>query len=329
MKKFFVVVILSLLTVLLLVFIGAIKKSPEEISYGVSFSKFHADELRLPWKETYQAILTDLNVKHIRLSAHWPMVESENDRYNFEELDYQIEEAEKHGVEIILSVGRRLPGWPECHESQWAKNLSWEERKGEIREYIETVVNRYKDNGAIVYWQVENEPFLTVFAREHCGGDLDKEFLEEEIALVRELDPSRQIIVTDSGNLGLWFGAWKRGDVFGTSVYLYLWNPTIGKVKTVYHPFFYKLKTSAMELFFGKKESFLIELSLEPFLTKPIVETSREIQLDRMGIEKWSEVIEFAGETGFKNQYLWGAEWWYYMKLNGHPEFWNAAKDLF
>ena len=85
-----------------------------------------------------------------------------------------------------------------------------------------------------------------------------------------KLDPSRQVLVTDNGNLGLWYGAWKSGDVFGTSVYLYLWNPSIGQIKSVYWPSFYKMKTNLITLFFGGKESLLIELSLEPWLLESI-----------------------------------------------------------
>jgi hypothetical protein len=39
--------------------------------------------------------------------------------------------------------------------------------------------------------------------------------------------------------------------------------------------------------------------------------------------------IEFAKKSGLKTHYLWGAEWWYWMKQNGHPEFWDIAKTLY
>src|SRR3989344_1229906 len=328
MSKFFKVILLILLVFLLFLTILSFRKNPEKISYGISFSKFHSDELLLPWKEVYDTLLNDIKVRKLRLSAHWPMIEPQKDHYSFEDLDYQIEEAKKSGAEVILAIGRRLPGWPECHEPDWVKNLAWEEKKTELKKYIEAVVNRYKGYENIKYWEVENEPFLTVFAKEHCGS-LDERFLREEIELTKKLDPTREILITDSGNLGLWYGAWKHGDVFGTSVYMYLWNPTVGKIKSVYWPFIYKLKTSLMEVFFGSKKSFLIELSLEPFLTTPIVNTSLENQLDRMDMDKFNEVLGFAQKTGFDTQYLWGAEWWYYMKTRNHPEFLQRAKELF
>jgi len=303
-------------------------KDPDRISYGVSFSKYYSDELGISWKEIFIATLDELKVRKLRLVAYWPMVEPENGVYSFTDLDFQMNEAKERNTSVILAVGRRLPRWPECHIPGWAKDFSWEDQKKEILAYLGEVVGRYKSYENIIYWQVENEPFLSVFAKENCGA-LDEDFLHEEISLVKQLDPKRPVLITDSGNLGLWAGAWRSGDVFGTSAYLYLWNPEFGQVKSLYLPSFYKIKKNLMTFFFGAKRSILIELSLEPWLLEPTVRAPLETQLDRMGIDKWNEVVLFAGETGFDEQYLWGVEWWYFMKENGHPEYWKKAKALF
>lgn len=302
---------------------------PEKIQYGVSFNTLYAHELGLNWEEVYTAILKDLNVKHLRLAAHWPMVAPKEGVWNFSELDTQIQLAEEHGADVVFAVGRRLPRWPECHVPEWAQEKSWEEQKEYLREYLKEIVNRYKDSSAVVYWQIENEPFLTVYAEEKCGA-LDKEFLDEEIALVRELDPSRPILVTDSGNLGMWYGAYKRGDSFGTSVYVYLWNETTGPLESILPPETYIAKRKILELVYGKKETMLIELSVEPWLNMPIVEADLETQFSRMDIDKFEKIITYAKETRFQKQYLWGAEWWYWLKeKQGHPEFWERAEKLY
>ena len=98
-----------------------------DLKYGVSFSRFHADELGLDWKETYLAILDELGVKNLRFSAHWPITEPERDKYNFAELDFQFKEAEKRNASVILAVGHRLPGWPECHTPKWVEKISSKE----------------------------------------------------------------------------------------------------------------------------------------------------------------------------------------------------------
>jgi hypothetical protein len=302
---------------------------PEHVAYGVSFNTMYARELGLDWEEVYKAILTDLGVTHIRLAAHWPMVSPKEGVWNFEELDTQIKMAEENEVEVVLAVGRRLPRWPECHVPVWAKEKTWDEQKEYIREYLRVVVERYKDSPAIAYFQVENEPFLGVYAEAECG-ELDKDFLDEEIALVKELDKSHPVLVTDSGNLGTWFGAYKRGDAFGTSVYVYLWNEATGPIETILPPEMYIVKRKTMELFFGKKESILIELSLEPWLNSPITKVDIETQLTRMSLDRFENILSYARETRFSKQYLWGAEWWYWLKVKkNHPEYWERAKALY
>ena len=302
---------------------------PEEVQYGVSFNTLYAKELGLPWEEVYEAILKDLGVKRLRLAAHWPMVSPEKGALSFVELDRQLSVAEEYDAKVVLAIGRRLPRWPECHIPLWAQDKSWDEQKEYLREYLKVLVERYKDNHTVEYWQVENEPFLTIYAKEECGS-LDKDFLDEEIALVHELDPDRPVLVTDSGNLGTWIGAYRRGDSFGTSVYVHLWNEKTGPIKTALPPEAYIAKSKIMGLVFGKKEAILIELSAEPWLNKPIAETDIELQLSRMNVDKFEHIISYARETRFEKQYLWGAEWWYWLKVrHDHPEFWDRAKTLY
>ncbi len=304
------------------------KDKPATIMYGMSFNTSYARELGLDWQATYDAILDDLGVRHLRLAAHWPMVEPAPGTFNFDELDYQIMRAEEVGATVIFAVGRRLPRWPECHVPEWARSLSEVERQAAIMSYIEVVVERYKNSPAIIYWQVENEPFLEVFAFEHCGV-LDTDFLEREIALVNRLDPSRHVLVTDSGNLGTWAGAYSRGDLFGTSVYVHFWNPELGQFRTILPPWFYRVKDNVMALRYGEKPTLLIELSAEPWLIEPIIDVPLETQFTRMNLQKFEDILEYAEATHFEQQYLWGAEWWYWLKLQDRPEMWERGQQLF
>ncbi len=332
MKRFFLWVVLGILSIGC---VGAVaywylakKPVPEQITYGMSFNTFYARELGLDWKETYDAMLHDLGVRHLRLAAHWPMIEPLRDTYNFSELDYQISEAESVGADVILAVGKRLPRWPECHTPAWVKDETTGVQQQEILTYIEAVVTRYKDSPAVVTWQVENEPYLGMFAYEHCGP-LDEEFLKKEVALVKSLDGTRPVLVTDSGNLGTWSGAYQRGDMFGTSVYVYFWNPELGQFATILPPSFYRVKESIAALRYGKKPTVLIELSAEPWLVEPVVNVPLETQFTRMNPEKFATILEYARGTRYDRQYLWGAEWWYWLKQQGEPAMWNAGQQLF
>lgn len=319
----------ALLSMTIVVVLWLIQKPvPATITYGMSFNTPYARELGLDWQEVYDAFLDDLGVRHLRLAAHWPMIEPRDDVFNFAELDYQVARAEEMNATVVLAVGRRLPRWPECHIPGWAAGMEPAAQQLEILEYVRVVVERYKDSPAIIMWQVENEPFLEVFAYEHCG-DTNEAFLQDEIALVRSLDATRPILVTDSGNLGTWAGAWRNGDVFGTSVYVHFWNPELGQFRTVLPPWFYRLKEGIVSLRYGEQEAVLIELSAEPWLIAPIVETDLETQFDRMNMEKFEDILSYAEATRFDRQYLWGAEWWYWLAERGHPEFWERGRQLF
>lgn len=317
-----------LLLVSIALFVLSRKESPTTITYGLSFNEPYALELGLEPRVVLDALIHDLGVRHFRFAAHWPLIEPTEGVYQFAWMDEHLAAVEAVDGSVIFGVGRRLPRWPECHIPDWARELSWEEQKREIREYIEVVVTRYKDSPAITHWQVENEPYLEVFAHQHCG-DLDEDFLKEEIALVQELDPTRPILLTDSGNLGTWRGAFKNGDSFGTSVYVYFWNPELGQFKTVLPPWFYRVKENFFSLIYGPRETFLIELSAEPWLLEPITDVPLSVQYARMDVDKFGEIIAYAKKTRFDQQYLWGGEWWYWLKEQGESAMWEQARVLY
>lgn len=303
---------------------------PEHISYGVTYSKFRADELNLPWRDVYRALLDDLGVRKFRLVAHWPMIEPEDGVFDFSVMDYEMRLAEEYGADVTLAIGRRLPSWPECHEPEWAQNLNEAAREERILQYMERVIDRYRDSTALIRWQVENEPFIIGFAYEHCGKT-NPDFLDEQIALVRALDPGRPILLTASGELGLWNGTWRRADVFGTTLYRRVWNADLNMFLTYpTTPSFFRAKKRFTELTEGPRPGIISELAAEPWPVKAIVETPLEEQLARMDIDFFDDTILFASQTGFDEQYLWGAEWWYYLKeVHDYPDFWNHAKSLF
>jgi hypothetical protein len=332
MKKYFskkLIAIVLMLGIVFMYIIFAYTKRVENPDYGVSFNTIYAQELGLNWKQVYDALFEDLGVTKLRLAAHWNMIEPKKDVYNFSEMDYQVQKAQENNAEIIFAVGKRLPRWPECHVPEWALNLNKEEQEAKILSYIETVVKRYAPYDAITTWQVENEAFLTVYATSHCF-DFDKDFLKKEIELVKSLDEKkRPILITDSGELSTWRRAFSLGDIFGTTIYVYSWNEVFGEFRNPFLPGFYSFRKNFWNFFGHNKEAIIVELALEPWLDKPVIKEQTEIQIRRMSPEKFNTVIEFAKRTGMKTQYLWGAEWWYYMKLQGEDWYWERGKELF
>lgn len=324
-KKLIIILVIGIFLILLFTLGKVYDKN--ELEYGVAFSKKHAQSLDLDWQEAYLATLDELKIKKLRLSAYWDETEPKRDKFNYLDLDWQINEAAKRDAKIILAVGLRLPRWPECHPPVWACDLEKEEREKEILEYIKKTIERYKKNKNIFAWQVENEPFLHGFGE--CP-EFDVKFLDKEIALVKSLD-QRPIIVTDSGELSLWVQAAKRSDIFGTSIYL---NTYSQRLKDYVHypitPKFFHFKKNMARLFANPKDWVVIELQAEPWGPIPYQYMSEEERAITMDLKKFREIIDFSHQAGFKTFYLWGVEWWYWEKeKNNNPSLWQEAKKLF
>lgn len=298
----------------------------EKIIWGVSFSQKHAENLGLDWQESYLDILDDLEIKHLRLISHWDLIEKEKDKYGFTDLDWQIEQAEKRGVEIILVLGMKTPRWPECHIPDWAELFSQQKKEKEILDLIKETVKRYQERTSIISWQVENEPF---FNFGECP-EIREGFVREEIDLVKSLDSQkRKIIITESGTGSFWFKGAELGDEVGISLYRKVWlhQP---KIYVTYpsSAFFYWRKTQIIQRFFNK-EVICTELQAEPWGPKLLYESSLEEQVKTMNLELFKKNIDFAEKTGLKKFYLWGAEWWYWMKIEQNDsQIWDEAKTL-
>ncbi len=294
-----------------------------KITWGATFSWSFAEKLGFDPKNVYLEILDDLKIKNLRLIAYWPEIEPESEKYVFDELDWQIQEAQKRDVKIIMAMGLKLPRWPECHEPEWIKNHELRIKNHELLNYIEKVVERYKDTPNLYAWQIENEPFL---AFGECPK-FDPEFLDEEIALVKSLD-GRPIIITDSGELSLWYKAAKRADIFGTTMYRKVHAKITGYITYPLPAGFFRAKERLLKLFIAFKNPLIvIELQGEPWSEKLLYETAPEDDLKYLNIREFRDIIDYAKRAGFNEYYLWGAEWWYKMKQSGHSEFWEEIKD--
>lgn len=299
---------------------------PENVVYGVTFSVPYArDTLGLEWQKVYLAILDELEVKHLRIPAYWTEHEPEKGQYNFSDLDFMLREAEQRGADVILAIGQKLPRWPECHIPLWANQQLRKDRHREFLLYLDKVVRRYKNNKTIRYWQIENEPFLPFG---ECQ-EYDRRFLDVEISRLRSLD-SRPIVVTDSGELSIWAPAYKRADIFGTTMYRTIWNKYIGSFTYPLPPGYFRMKTRLVQYIYGKKPIIVVELQAEPWGGKMPEDVPLEMQERIMNRAEFEEHIAYERETGFQEVYLWGAEWWWWLKeKHKKPEMWNEAKNLF
>jgi len=293
------------------------------VIFGATFSPQYAESLGLDWKEVYRSTLDDLGIKEYRLSVYWDRTEQENGKYDFSETDYQLQEAQKRGAKVLLAIGRKLPRWPECHEPSWLQELPKDQRDTELLSFIAATVEHYKDNPTVYAWQVENEPF---FPFGSCAQLFGKDILSHEVSTVRAID-SRQIIVTEGGEWGFWFGAAYYADQVGISMYRESWNKIVGQIKFPIGPGYYQMRANILS-WLGKSV-FVTELQVEPWGPKNVQDMSLEESNRYFPLSKMKSNIQFAREAGFEKNYLWGVEWWYLARLKGDPTYWNEGKKIF
>src|SRR3989338_8536490 len=295
--------------------------------FGVTFSQKYALDLELDWQKTYLAILDELKVTHLRLIAYWDEIEKNQDNFDFTDLDWQIKQANKRGAKIVLVVGRRAPRWPECHDPVWLKNLAPLAIQQQQIEFIKAVIKRYQDNQMISAWQIENEPLFAWFGQ--CPKP-SKQFLIQEISTVRSLD-SRPTIITDSGELNHWQSAASVTDILGTTMYRIVWNKKTGFFDYWFlPPAFYHYKAEITKFFHRNLEKVIVtELQMEPWtMDRRMVELSLTDQEKSFNLARFKDNITYVKKTGFPEVYLWGVEYWYWLKEKGQPAIWQEVKKL-
>ncbi len=293
-----------------------------EVNWGVTFSELMAEDLKLDADETLAAIIKELKPGGIRLVAYWNRIEPRRGEYDFKSLDSQMAIASRAKIPVILAIGQRVPRWPECHIPEWA------DPKRDLIPYMAQVVKRYRGFKNILYWQVENEPFL------HFGicKRADKKLIGQEIEVVQNLDPGRKILLTDGGEFGDWYRAAKRGSIFGTTLYRKVYSRVFGQITYPITPEIYPLKRDIIKYLTKKPDQnfIIIELGTEPWGDKQIVEMTQDEQLENFSVSDFRDNIEYALKCRFDTYYLWGAEWWYFLKKKQRISgYWDYAAEVF
>jgi len=324
-KKIILWIVLAILAVAILFLY--IYKAPmaKKITWGAAFSQKHAVDMGLDWKNNYLALLDDMRVSHLKIAAHWDLIEPRQNSYDFGDLDWQLEQALGRGARVMLAVGMKTPRWPECHVPEWAKNIGKEKQQEAILKMLEATVSRYSNNAAIVSWQVENEP---LFPFGQCPW-IDEKFLAREAELVRALDvQKRPVVISDSGEGSWWFKAAKIGDIAGVTMYRRVYFHEL-KTYVTYPipPAFYWAKAKLIATVF-KKPVICAELQAEPWAANQAYDGGAG-DAKTMDIKQLKSNLQFAKNTGLDTFYLWGSEWWYWMKVKyGQPQYWEEVKKL-
>jgi hypothetical protein len=128
-------------------------------------------------------------------------------------------------------------------------------------------------------------------------------------------------------------GNWSRtvglkADILGVTMYRTVYNRWVGYFKYPLPPLFYRIRAGYVEKT-TDKPIVGIELQAEPWLIQGIFGTDLDTQKSLMNAKIFKDNVQYARQVGFADNYLWGAEWWYWMaKKNNDWGMWAEAKDL-
>lgn len=290
---------------------------------GVSFSADQARFLNLDPKDVLEASMRDLKFSEYRLVSYWDKIEPEPTEYNFSDLDWQFDLAAKYHKKINLSLGLRQPRWPECHFPGWAKGKSESELTPQILNFLQAVVERYRNHPNLAFYHLENEYSLISFGE--CKGFTGHQRLESEFNLVKKLDAKTPIIISRSNNTWVLMLAKPKADYIGISIYSSIYEKLILK-RYLKHPMpkWYYPGIAQIQLWITGQETLVHELQLEPWTKNNILSTSTEEQFQTMDFQNLINNLKIAETSQFQSIYGWGLEWWYWMKYSkNHPEFWD------
>ncbi|MFZ6015061.1 MAG: beta-galactosidase [Patescibacteria group bacterium] len=323
--KYIIISIVAALAVLIAVYRSMDRNINADLEAGVTFSRPYAEDLGLDADETLAATLDDLQVKNFRIPAYWNLLQPAKDTWNWEWLDRDLDAIAERGGKVTLAVGHKLPRWPECWTPTWARYYDKIELEQAVKDYLSAVVERYKTHPAVISYQVENEPN---FPFGICP-EIDKKFIDEEIAFVRDLDETKNIATTDSGELTFWSLGGKV-DKLGVSVYRVVVSP-LGILKYWFiPPQFYLRKGQLTKMLYNTQEIYISEFQMEPWVKTTIPEASLDEQMKTFNLMQMEDNIQYAKRMGIKRIDFWGVEWWYWMKkTQNDSRYWNLAKELF
>lgn len=304
------------------------KHRHEPLVLGASFIADYARKFDIDPKAALEAMLSDLKLRQVRLVSYWKTIEPVQGQYNFSDLDWQFELANKYNTKVSLAIGMRQPRWPECHEPDWAKNQPKDFWQPKLYNYMEAVVERYRTNPALESYELENEFFMKVFGK--CT-DFDRARLVAEYKMVKQWDPNHTIIISRSDN---WVGIPVREptpDRYAISIYKRVWDAVITKryFEYPFPPWFYSSLAGWGELVNGR-DMIIHELQAEPWPPKGMELWSAPLdeQFKSLNAERLKKRIDYGIDTGMRTIDLWGAEWWYWLKVKqGDSSVWNTVKQ--
>jgi len=276
----------------------------------------------------------------IRLSASW----REIGQAGYGDLDWLLRYAAAARQPVVLTVGMKALGWPEFYLPE-GLNPSDPAVRRRALQHVAAVVHRYRDNPALVAWQIENEPFNRAGPQARW---IPRPVVRREARLVRSMDPTRPLIVTtfahfDEGldrassrhqsgwkrRLGLTIPAerealtvLRQGDILGLDVYRSIGFIDAGGRERIGHAAADQLAAVVQWQRVARdqnKRLWVTEAQAEPWEARP-----RDVPQTVQPEDVVTLVNGLAG-VGVETVLLWGSEYWLRRQDEGDPRWVEAV----
>lgn len=290
------------------------------VRYGVTFSAPSAEALFAGTEKRAQNVLeeitSDLRIRRFRLPLYWDVIQpkSEKDWRLAEEFDWQLDAMKKaRASEVIVCLGRKVPGEAGYREPAWVKQLSRRDAREALLRYIRRVVKTYAENRQITAWQIEEIPYDPIGDNEEIYGDQET-LLKQEVAMVRSHDPLRRLIIVTDREHGKWQQVAARGDILGLS--LGYQNMSLALIPGI--PMSLATAWWRFKIRHAEAPAWITELRALPETPDESVVAPKRIV----------DLTKFAVGVGIEDIYFLGVEWWAKKKEEGNPALWEVMRKM-
>lgn len=306
---------------------------------GASFSHLFLSSLNHNPLDALRSF-NKLGLRWIRLGSYWNEIEPKKGKFNFNMMDRLLNFCEENRLKVLLTVGMKAPRHPEYYIPDWLVRKVKIYRAGTINtsntqlltntlNFINKVISRYKNNKCIQVWQIENEPL-------DPSGDkwwrISKQFLKEEVALARKLDPKRQILINLWGNelskRKIYKKVLELADIVGFDLYLRHPIPFLKRFNRYIGPLdsTKKIKDISNDIKQAGKQFWITELQSEPWEPGEII--TNRINPPSFLPKHLKQNYDYVKEFNPEAVLFWGFEWWYQKKIQGDTRYWKEAKKV-
>ena len=326
------------------------------VQVGTSFSPRRAAALGLDYQAAFKR-LEALHFRVIRLSAYW----NEVDQFGYGQLDWLMSEAERSEQPVVLAVGMKGLGWPEFYIPPTVLPAGGIRDGHDVTEepgvtdaallFVQESVTRYRQNRALVAWQVENEPFNRAGPQRWWIG---RNFLQDEIAAVRSLDQhDRPVLVNAFGHFNLLFdqasnrngldfksmlgfdsdsaerqslSVLRSGDILGLDVYTAIGYRFLGQDHMSRADSGWPEQIGRWRHTAGRegKQAWITEAQAEPW------EASIRTYSDPRSVSPTQIETVFGNlrDAGYTTILLWGSEYWLWRADSGDTSWLDTVRQI-